>query len=88
MGFGIGLGLGQRLGVKERGCARIRDNVWGGVRVLDRVGGRAGACVRNRAGVIDALFASSSAAASAALLTAAASWTAFAAAAAAASSAT
>ena len=34
MGFGFRLGLGHRLGVKERGCARIRDNVWGGVRVL------------------------------------------------------
>ena len=33
MGFGIGLGLGQRLGVKERGCARIGDNFSGGVRV-------------------------------------------------------
>ena len=51
MGFGIGLGLGQRLGVKERGCARIRDNVWGGVRVWDRVGGRAGASVRIREGI-------------------------------------
>ena len=29
MGFGIGLGLGQRLGVKERGYARIRDNCLG-----------------------------------------------------------
>ena len=29
-GIGLGLGLGQRLGDKELGCARIRDNVWGG----------------------------------------------------------
>ncbi len=33
LGLGIGLGLEQRLGVKERGCARIRDNFSGGFRV-------------------------------------------------------
>ena len=51
MGFGIGQGLGQRLGVKERGYARIRDNVSGGVRVWDRGGGRARASVRIREGI-------------------------------------